>query len=132
MVFLGNGYIINGHLEYVAALREETFVLLRESVVKAPPEQLIPAAPDERHAWRMARRRRTKLFNFDEFSGNRWKDITNDERPPLEEDGLAQEDVVLDPSSGLQEIHLTGGRRVTAKTTFLAILARWINKFPCC
>ena len=75
----------------------------------------------------------TKLVISDEFSGHWFKDITNDERPPVEEDSPAAEEMVLVPSSGSQEIHPTGGRHVTGKTTIVAGEAgRWTNKISNC
>ena len=62
---------------------------------------------------------RTKLLNF---AGTRFEDMTDSERPPREEEDPPEEDppkeeTVLEPSSGPQEIHPTGGRRVTGETT---------------
>ena len=80
----------------------------RRGVVKASPEKLRPTAREERHAWQLVEAElRTKLVNFDEFSGHRFEDITTGETPsvPVEEDDPVEEEMVFEPSSGSQEIH---------------------------
>ena len=61
-----------------------------------------------------------KLVNFDEYSDNRFEDITNGERPPGEVEDPVDEETVLEPSSDPHETHPTGVRRVTGKTTIAA------------
>ena len=56
--------------------------------MKASPEQLIPAAWEERerHASRVVKAElRTKMVNFDKFSAHLFEDITNGERPSVAE-----------------------------------------------
>ena len=56
------------------------------SVLKASPD-LRQADREERHAWRLVDAElRTKLVDFDEFSGHRFEDITGGERPPAAEE----------------------------------------------
>ena len=79
------------------------------------------AAREERHAWRWVEAElRRKLVNFDEFSGHRFQDITNDERPPVDEEEAADEKTVPEPSPGRQETHPTGGRRITGTRSRVA------------
>ena len=100
------------------AVRGNYWIALPGSVVKVSPEQLRPAAREERHAWRLVEAElRTKLVNFDEFSGHRSEDITGGERPPREEEDPVEKETVREPPFGHQETHPTGGRRITGKTT---------------
>ena len=56
-------------------------------MVKASLAQLRQADREERHAWRLVDAElRTKLVDFDEFSGHRFEDITGGERPPAAEE----------------------------------------------
>ena len=74
----------DGDLECAWARCEvTTSIALPRSVIKASPEQLRPAACEERCVVRLVEAElRTKLVNFDEFSGHRFEDITNGKRPP--------------------------------------------------
>ena len=57
------------------------------ALFEAFPEQLRPAAREERHARRLVEAELlTKPVNFDEFSGHRFEDITIGERPPVDEE----------------------------------------------
>ena len=77
-------------------MRGSYCIALPRSVTKASPEQLRPAACEERRAVRLVEAElRTKLLDFDEFS----------------------QLMMTSPPPGPQEILATGGRRITGKTT---------------
>ena len=76
---------------------------------------------------------RTKLENFEEFSGHRFEDITNGEGSPGGEEDPVEEETVVEPSSGPRETHPTGGRRVFEKPRLLlTILTRCTIKIRSC
>ena len=54
----------------MGAVRVNYWIALPGSVIKASPEQMRQAAREERHTRRLVKAElRTKLVNFDEFSG---------------------------------------------------------------
>ena len=100
------------------SVRGNCWIALPGSIVKESLEQLKPPAREERHTWQLVEAELpTKLVNFDEFSGHRFEDITNGERPPGEEEDPVEEQTVVEPSSEPHETHPTGGRRATGKNT---------------
>ena len=89
-----------------------TWNMYGRSAIKASPKQLRPSAREERHAWRLVETRlRTNLVNFEEFSGHPFEDVTNGERPPVDEEELADEETVLEPLPGPQEAHPVESRQ---------------------
>ena len=72
-------------------------------MVKASLEQLRQADREERHTWRLVDAElRTKLVDFDEFSGPRFEDITGGERPPAAEEAEAWTNSPLSQNSPLR------------------------------
>ena len=85
-------------------------------MVKASLEQLRQADREERHAWRLVDAElRTKLVDFDEFSGHRFEDITGGERPPAAEEVETWTNNPLSQNSPLR--NSCGGRRGTGEDT---------------
>ena len=89
--------------------RCEVTARLHFGSIKTSPEQLRPAAREGRHAWRLVEAElRTKLVNFDEFSGvtglrtSRTVNVLK-----IDEEEPADEDTVPESPPEQQEIHPT-------------------------
>ena len=63
--FLASEHITDGDLEYMGAVRGNFWIALPRGVIKTSPEQLRPAAREERHAWQLVEAElRTKLVQL--------------------------------------------------------------------